>query len=103
LREEFVEQINQLRKETLGRVKAKQIKGKFVNGPMLFALAASYAEALNQGKIPTIDTAWSYVQQEELQRTFVDTIRRHIDLINEKFKFLPVNESLLTQQLKTCK
>lgn len=57
------------------------MKGKYVNGPMLFALAKSYATALNEGKIPTIESAWNYVQQEELQRTFVDTIKRHTEII----------------------
>ena len=39
LREEFVEQIDQLRMKTLRKVKPKQLKGKFVNGPMLLKLA----------------------------------------------------------------
>ena len=47
--------------KTLRKVKPKTIRGKFVNGPMLYRLAMSYADALNSGKIPTIDTAWNYV------------------------------------------
>jgi hypothetical protein len=50
-----------LRQKTLKKVKPKQLKGRFVNGPMLLKLAISYVEAFNSGKIPTIDTAWNYV------------------------------------------
>lgn len=85
LREEFVVQIDQLRQKTLKKVKPKQIKGRFVNGPMLLKLAISYVEAFNSGKIPTIDTAWNYVQQEELQRSFVNSIKVQSDLIAQEF------------------
>lgn len=36
LREEFVEQLGQLKSKTLRKVKPKQIRGKYVNGPMLY-------------------------------------------------------------------
>lgn len=34
------------------------LKGKSVSGPMLIELAESYTEAMNSGRVPTIDTAW---------------------------------------------
>jgi len=52
---------------------------------MLLKLAISYVEAFNSGKIPTIDTAWNYVQQEELQRSFMNAIKLQSDLITEEF------------------
>ena len=37
------------------------LKGKLVSGSMLIELAESYTQAINQGKVPTIDTAWQNV------------------------------------------
>lgn len=46
------------------------LSGKAVNGSMLIELAESYIHALNEGRVPTIQTAWQYVQKSELQRAF---------------------------------
>jgi hypothetical protein len=37
------------------------LKGKTISGSMLIELAESYINAMNKGKIPTIDTAWHNV------------------------------------------
>ena len=66
IRSEFVTQVNQLRMKSLKKVRPKQIKGRSINGPMLVQLAKSYIEALNEGKVPTIDLAWDNVQATEL-------------------------------------
>ena len=42
---------------------------------MLVQLAKSYIEALNEGKVPTIDLAWDNVQATELQRTLEEAVR----------------------------
>lgn len=70
---------------------------------MLYALAASYAQALNEGKMPTIESAWDYVQGEELQRTFVEVLSKHTHLIQQQFADLPQNETKLIEDLKSCK
>ena len=66
VREEFTNQINNLRAKALKKVRAKTVKGKPINGPMLVQLAQSYIEALNDGEVPTIDLAWDNVQAAEL-------------------------------------
>ena len=68
VRDEFVKQVDLLRSKTLKKVTAKQLKGKAINGPMLVELAKAYIEALNKGKVPTIDLAWDNVQAAELHR-----------------------------------
>jgi len=37
---------------------------------MLVELAQTYVTALNQGKVPAIDTAWQNVQKQELERAY---------------------------------
>lgn len=61
LRPEFNQQIDLLRSKILKKVKTKMISGKAVNGSMLIELAESYINALNEGRVPTIQTAWQYV------------------------------------------
>jgi hypothetical protein len=58
---------------------------------------------LNEGKIPTIESAWNYVQAEELQRTFLEVVRRHTDLIQSELVNFPINEAELTERLKQFK
>ena len=41
---------------------------------MLIELASSYVTAINTGKLPTIENAWDYVQQAELERSIKDSI-----------------------------
>ena len=49
-------------------MKPKVIDGAQVNGPMLIELAESYCEALNEGRVPTIENAWNYVKSAEQEK-----------------------------------
>lgn len=68
LRPEFVEQVMQLRRKVINRIKPKLINGKKLNGEMLYNLAASYVDAINKGVVPSIDNAWSYICKNECLR-----------------------------------
>lgn len=72
LRPEFVQQIQVLRKKVVNRIKAKTINGKRLNGEMLFNLASSYAEAINNGAVPSIESSWSYICKNECQKALQD-------------------------------
>jgi hypothetical protein len=65
LRPEFVEQVHQLRRKVINRIKAKQINGRKLSGEMLFNLASSYVEAINKGAVPSIESSWSYICKNE--------------------------------------
>lgn len=55
-------------------------------------LAESYIEALNKGGIPVIETAWQYMQSNELENAFKETLDLHQKFIDSKIKeFLPMN------------
>ena len=65
LRPEFVEQIMQLRRKVINRIKPKLMHGKKLNGEMLYNLCLSYVDAINKGVVPNIETAWSYICKNE--------------------------------------
>ena len=39
----------------------KKLNGKFLNGVMLADLCTTYIHAINNGAIPNIESAWSYI------------------------------------------
>ena len=65
LRPDFVEQVLQLRRKVVNRVKAKTLNGKKLSGSMLATLAEAYVTAINNGAVPNIETAWSYICKSE--------------------------------------
>lgn len=42
-------------------MRAKSLNGKNLNGIMLSGLAQSYVKAINEGALPNIANAWSYI------------------------------------------
>lgn len=61
LRPEFFEQVIKLRRKILNRMKPKKLHGKILSGKMLAGLTQSYTNAINDGALPNIATAWSYI------------------------------------------
>ena len=61
LRAEFVDQVTQLRRKVLNRMKPKMLNGKILTGEMLFGVIQSYVNAINKGAVPNIESAWSYI------------------------------------------
>jgi len=41
------------------------MNGKKLNGAMLAGLVENYVEAVNQGAVPNIENAWSYLCKNE--------------------------------------
>jgi hypothetical protein len=44
---------------------------------MLIELAEAYTEALNKGGIPVIETAWEYMQSNEIENAFKEALAFH--------------------------
>ena len=51
----------QLRRKVINRVNFKTLNGKKLTGPMMYTLAESYVLAINNGAVPNIETAWTYI------------------------------------------
>ncbi len=58
-----MEQITQLRRKVLNKTRTKEMFGKPISGAFLGGLAQAYTHAINQGAIPNIESAWTYVVQ----------------------------------------
>jgi hypothetical protein len=65
LRPEFVEQVLQLRRKVINRIKPKTMNDRKLNGEMLFNLAASYVGSINKGVVPNIESSWSHICKNE--------------------------------------
>ena len=85
LRPEFVEAKDRLRNKIFKRVKPKTLNGKFITGEMLLELCHSYTKAINDGVVPSIKSAWSYVCQNECQRAIYESTKSYQDAMVEHF------------------
>jgi hypothetical protein len=104
LRAEFLEQISQLRKRVLLRVKPKAMNGKIINGEMFCNLMKSYVEAINNGAIPVIENAYAYMCKNECNRAMTNSLKKYTDSMNEHIKQrFPMEEVELTNQHKESK
>lgn len=61
LRPEFVEQALSLRKRIFTNTKAKTIKGENLDGTMYLSILNSYLTCINNGGVPNIENAWTYM------------------------------------------
>ena len=86
------------RKKVLTRCKAKTLNGKELNGEMFVSLTKSYLQAINQGAVPNIENAWSYLCKNEChkaelkafefyERGLKDNIYPRIPTSQEEIKF----------------
>lgn len=48
---------------------------------MLVELADSYTQAMNQGSVPTIDSAWRYVQKSQINQAFTQSIAQFTEAL----------------------
>ncbi len=104
LRPEFVEQIHTLRRKVINRIKPKAINGRKLNGEMLFNLALSYAEAINKGAVPSIESSWSYICKNECLKAMQDSyevFERHF--YNVFQQSVPMHENELREAYKEAK
>jgi chromosome segregation ATPase len=104
LRPEFVDQINQLRKKVLHKVKPKVLNGKALNGEMFCNLMHNYVEAINRGAVPVIENAWSFLCKNECGRAVGNAINNYDKSMNAKFVCkMPIDEDELKKLHKEVK
>ena len=65
-------------------MKPKFIKGKVLNGEMYADLIRSYASAINEGAVPNIENAWTYICHNECQKAFANAIETYEEVFNFK-------------------
>lgn len=68
LRPEFINGIKQLQNKIFSQIEPKFLGKSYVTGELFSDLWTSYVNAINQGKIPTVDTAWEYICSFECEK-----------------------------------
>mmetsp|Transcript_29085 Transcript_29085/g.28081 ORF Transcript_29085/g.28081 Transcript_29085/m.28081 type:complete len:130 (+) Transcript_29085:915-1304(+) len=76
--------MNSLRKRVFKKVKPKVLNGKQINGEMLLELCYAYTQAINKGSVPCIESAWTYMCQNECQRAIKEALHQYEGSIEEQ-------------------
>ena len=103
LRKEFIEQVNYLRKTVLNSINPKKLNGQELNGEMFIDLIKSYVKMINEGAVPIIQTAWTYMRQNQAliaKKNALENYKKKTDEIINKF---PMKEEFLKNVLKKIK
>ncbi len=104
LRGDFVEQVLQLRRKVLNRVKPKTLNGKKLNGSMLAGLVENYVEAVNKGAVPNIENAWSYLCKNECQKALGESLEIFEEEFRSNFEMrMPLYDDELREVYKEAK
>lgn len=104
LRPEFQEQVGNLRRKVINRIKAKSINGRKLNGLMLYNLAKSYVDAINKGAVPSIENSWTYICRNECLKATQEAERVFNAHFNEEFnESAPLNDDEMKQLYKKVK
>lgn len=104
LRSEFVEQVTQLRRKVLNKMKPKVLNGKKLTGEMLVGIAESYVTAINKGAVPNIESAWSYICKNECIKALSQSEEIFDQIMREQAlpKF-PIDEPVLKEYYTEAK
>jgi hypothetical protein len=104
LRPEFTDQVMSLRRKVINRIKPKTMNGKKLNGEMLYNLAHSYVEAINNGAVPSIESSWSYICKNQCQKAVEESFEIFERHFGEHFmKNAPMYDDELNQLYKDAR
>lgn len=95
LRKEFIDEVNKLRKTVLNSIKPKKLNGQMLNGEMFLNLLNSYVEMINKGAVPVIQSAWTYMCQNECARAQENSIEIYTKKVKEIEDKFPITEEEL--------
>ena len=103
LRKEFIEQVNYLRKTVLNSINPKKLNGQELSGEMFINLLGSYVDMINEGAVPIIQTAWTYMRQNQAllaKKRCIDDFTKKIKELENKF---PMKQEFLKSMIKKIK
>ena len=88
----------QLRRKVINRIKPKMLNGKKLTGPMLATLSESYVIAINNGAVPSIENAWSYICKSECHKAIEESLAKFEEVLKEvAVHRIPVDEEELKE------
>ena len=98
LRADFVEQVMTLRRKVINRVKPKMINGKKLTGQMLAHLSESYVAAINNGAVPSIENAWTYICKSECHKAIEESMGKYEETLRDvAYNRIPMEEDELKE------
>ena len=104
LRPEFVEQVIQLRRKIINKIKPMTMNGKLLNGEMICNLAYNYVSAINKGIVPNIENAWTYICKTESLKAEHQALEKYdITLKESIYSKFPMDEEDLIMFHKDSK
>lgn len=59
------------------------MNGKIITARTLSELAVAYTSAINEGSVPCIESAWTYICKNECQRGVHEAIQMYKDTLKE--------------------
>lgn len=101
LRGDFVEQVISLRRKVINKIKPKTLNGRKLSGAMLATLADTYVRAINNGAVPNIESAWTYLCKSECSKALEEALAFTEEALSSIV--LPMNEMELNASIKEAK
>lgn len=86
VRPEFVKQIRKAKDKIFKEVRPKLIGGKIINGSMLLETAEAYVKAVNTGRVPNVENAWTYVCHQETEKAVKGSLALVDEVISQEKK-----------------
>ena len=75
--------MKQLKSRIFKRVKPKVLNNTYITGESLLELCEAYVKAINQGQVPCIESAWTYVCKNECLRAIQSAVDGYKDALNQ--------------------
>ena len=85
LRPEFQEQCLSLRKLLVRSSRVKSLSGSELSGDMLSGLAQAFISAINERRVPVIESCWTYLCRERSQKAVEQSLEVYSQEMNSSF------------------
>ena len=86
LRPEFIEQVTDLRKRVFKQSRIKMLNGKQLTGEMLSGLLKNYISAINEGAVPNIENAWTYICKSHCHKLMEACFKEYEEKFADKLR-----------------
>lgn len=88
LREEFLIQISELKKEIINKMRIKTFNSKKINGEIFVNIIKSYSSSINSGAVPNIENTWNSICRLESAKAYQNSEKEYDRLMKEYLKNL---------------
>jgi hypothetical protein len=100
LRPEFLNGIWFLKDKIFTEISPKILNGSQVTGEVLVDLCSSYVDAINNGSVPSIESAWDYICQFECEKQIKSLIPKYKTFMSEILNAWKLSQSEVDEKHK---